>query len=100
MMTISTSAEPEVASIHFHNKEELTFRTTAKGKNHVVSDRLPSRGKRYTEAHRSIEVQPKKLDFNSLGNSPQSKKRKLEPRNINNSKVQVLGTGHIKRRKS
>ena len=64
LMTISTSAE-SVASTHFHNKEELTFRTTAKRKNHVVSDRLPSRGKRYTEAHRSIEVLRKKLDFTS-----------------------------------
>ena len=83
----------------FHNKEELTFRKTAKRKNRVVSDRLPSRGKR-TEVHRSIEVQPKKLDFTSLENSPQSKKRKLESPKNNNSQVQELGAGHIKRRKS
>ena len=62
----------------------------------VVSDQLPSRGKRYSEAHRSKEVQPKKLDFTFLGNFLQVKKRNLEPPKINNSPVLIVGAGHVK----
>ena len=62
----------------------------------VVSDQLSSRGKRYSEAHRSKEVQPKKRDFTFLGNFLQIKKRNLEPPKMNNSPVLIVGASHIK----